>query len=86
MIRGKQWSEVKELHLKMDLSTTPSITNEHLHITYPHTQLFGKLKSNNFNIEVMGGNRKKQEQALQSLLREEPCWPFHSLCIPPGSL
>lgn len=59
MIKEKLWSEVKKLHLKMDLPTTPSITNEHLHITPPHPQFFGKLKSNNFSIEVRGRHREK---------------------------
>ena len=59
--------------------------NQHLRITHKHPQLFEKL--NNFNIEVMGGNRKKQQQGTaRSLLRAESCWPCRSVCIPPGSL
>lgn len=58
MIKGKQWSEVMELHLKMDLPTTPSIISEQPHNIHPSTQLFGKIKSNNFNVEVIGCNRK----------------------------
>lgn len=45
MINGNQCSEVKELHMKKVFCTTPSITSEHPHITLPHPQLFGKLKT-----------------------------------------